>query len=58
MTAGIGFVALLTGALAQRFLYGEGTVAQPDTNEADMTKKLEDLSLQVSQLRKALEERR
>ena len=58
MTAGIGFVALLTGALAQRFLYGEGTVAQPDTNEADVTNKLEDLSLQVSQLRKALEERR
>src|ERR687898_860105 len=56
MTAGIGFVALLTGALAQRFLYGEGTVAVPDTNEADMTKKLEDLSLQVSQLRKELEE--
>ena len=60
MTAGIGFVALLTGALAQRFLYGgsEGADPKPDTNEAEMTKKLEDLSLQVSQLRKALEERR
>jgi hypothetical protein len=58
MTAGIGFVALLTGALAQRFLYGEGTVPQPHKNEADVTKKLEDLSLQISQLRKALEERR
>ena len=58
MTAGIGFVALLTGALAQRFLYGEGTAPERGTNEAEMTKKLEDLSLQVSQLRKALEERR
>jgi voltage-gated potassium channel len=58
MTAGIGFVALLTGALAQRFLYGEGTAPERGTNEAEMTKKLEDLSLQVSQLQKALEERR
>ena len=57
MTAGIGFVALLTGALAQRFLYG-GAKARPQNqvaNEAEMTKKLDDLSLQVSQLQKALE---
>ena len=58
MTAGIGFVALLTGALAQRFLYGEGGAApQTDANEAEMTKKLEDLSLQISRLQKALEDR-
>ena len=59
MTAGIGFVALLTGALAQRFLYGAGEGATPKsgTNEAEMTKKLEDLSLQISQLQEALEER-
>jgi voltage-gated potassium channel len=59
MTAGIGFVALLTGALAQRFLYGAGEDATPksSTEDADMTKKLEDLSLQVSQLQKALEDR-
>ena len=57
MTAGIGFVALLTGALAQRFLYGEGATPKPGTNEAEMTKKLEDLSLQIAQLRKAIEER-
>src|SRR5215211_2151786 len=59
MTAGIGFVALLTGALAQRFLYGETEGAAPEhgADKAKMTKKLEDLSLQVAQLRKALEER-
>jgi voltage-gated potassium channel len=59
MTAGIGFVALLTGALAQRFLYGAGEDATPksSTEDADTAKKLEDLSLQVSQLQKALEDR-
>jgi voltage-gated potassium channel len=59
MTAGIGFVALLTGALAQRFLYGAGEDAENKANsdQAEMTRKLEDLSLQISQLRKALEER-
>ena len=59
MTAGIGFVALLTGALAQRFLYGENEYAtsKPSTQEAEMAKKLEDLSLQISQLQKALEDR-
>ena len=31
MTAGIGFVALLTGALAQRFLYGGSASATPET---------------------------
>src|SRR5829696_88103 len=51
MTAGIGFVALLTGALAQRFLYGAGEDAapKPTTDDAEITRKLEDLSLQISQ---------
>jgi voltage-gated potassium channel len=59
MTAGIGFVALLTGALAQRFLYGENedATSKPSTHEAEMAKKLEDLSLQIAQLQKALEDR-
>jgi voltage-gated potassium channel len=59
MTAGIGFVALLTGALAQRFLYGAGEDAtpQPSTDDAEIIRKLEDLSLQISQLQKALEDR-
>jgi voltage-gated potassium channel len=59
MTAGIGFVAMLTGALAQRFLYGAGqdTTPQPKTDHAEIARKIEDLSLQVSQLQKALEDR-
>jgi voltage-gated potassium channel len=59
MTAGIGFVALLTGALAQRFLYGAGQEAtpSPSADDAEINKKLEDLSLQISQLQKALEDR-
>jgi voltage-gated potassium channel len=59
MTAGIGFVALLTGALAQRFLYGEdeGATSKSSTQVAEMSKKLEDLSLQISQIQKALEDR-
>ena len=59
MTAGIGFVALLTGALAQRFLYGAGedVAPKPTTDTAEITRKLDDLSLQISQLQKALEDR-
>jgi voltage-gated potassium channel len=59
MTAGIGFVALLTGALAQRFLYGAGedTAPKPSQDDAEMTRKLDELSLQVAQLQKALENR-
>ena len=59
MTAGIGFVALLTGALAQRFLYGAGEDQAPtsDAHEAEIAKKLEDLSLQVAQLQRAIEDR-
>ena len=56
MTAGIGFVALLTGALAQRFLYGEGATPKQGAND-EITRKIEDLSLQISQLQKALEDR-
>jgi voltage-gated potassium channel len=59
MIAGIGFVALLTGALAQRFLYGErtGTTPKPDPDQADVMRKLEDLSDQIAELQKALGER-
>jgi voltage-gated potassium channel len=58
MTAGIGFVALLTGALAQRFLYGgtDGTASEPHADQEGVTKKLEDLSLQIAKLQKALED--
>jgi hypothetical protein len=46
MTAGIGFVALLTGALAQRFLYGRsaGAAPKPDPDRAEMVRKLDVLS--------------
>jgi voltage-gated potassium channel len=59
MTAGIGFVALLTGALAQRFLYGAGEDPAPkqSTDNAEIARKIEELSLQISQLQKALEDR-
>jgi len=59
MTAGIGFVALLTGALAQRFLYGAngGPAPKGAENGAEMAKKLEDLSLRISELQKTLEDR-
>jgi voltage-gated potassium channel len=59
MVAGIGFVALLTGALAQRFLYGESTATtpKPDPDQADVTRKLDDLSDQIAELQKALRER-
>ena len=59
MIAGIGFVALLTGALAQRFLYGErkGTTPKPDPDQADVMRKLEDLSDQIAELQKALGDR-
>ncbi len=59
MTAGIGFVALLTGALAQRFLYGGGAGAspEPDPDRAEMMRKLDELSNQIAELQKDLRER-
>src|SRR5215213_4279543 len=59
MTTGIGFVALLTGALAQRFLYGESTdtTPKPGPDQADVMRKLDDLSDQIAELQKALGER-
>src|ERR671911_1932058 len=59
MTAGIGFVALLTGALAQRFLYGGsgGAAPEPDPDRAEMMLKLDELSHQIAELQKALRER-
>ena len=59
MTAGIGFVALLTGALAQRFLYGESASAtpEPDADRAEIMRKLDELSSQIAELQKDLRER-
>ena len=59
MTAGIGFVALLTGALAQRFLYSEDASAaqEPGPDRAEMMRKLDELSNQIVELQNALRER-
>jgi voltage-gated potassium channel len=59
MTAGIGFVALLTGALAQRFLYGRsvGAGPEPDPDRAEMMRKLDEMSNQIAELQKDLRER-
>jgi|tagenome__1003787_1003787.scaffolds.fasta_scaffold20971976_3 voltage-gated potassium channel len=60
MTAGIGFVALLTGDLAQRFLYGAsegGEAPEAGTNEAEIIKRLDELSDQIARFRQDLEER-
>src|ERR671921_1577173 len=59
MTTGIGFVALLTGALAQRFLYGGsgGAAPEPHPNQAEVMRKLDELSNQIAELQKDLRER-
>ena len=57
MTAGIGFVALLTGALAKHFLYGNGADPEPGSDETEIERKLEHLSLQIAQLQSSLEDR-
>jgi voltage-gated potassium channel len=60
MTTGIGFVALLTGALAQRFLHSgnEGAAPQPTPSEAEMMRTLGEMSHQIAELQRTLGERR
>ena len=59
MVTGIGFVALLTGALAQRFLHGERRCSPETTpGEAEMLRRLGEMSHQIAELQKALAERR
>ena len=55
MTTGIGFVALLTGALAQHFLHGGNGGTNPTPNETEMLSKLTELSQEVAELRMAVE---
>ncbi len=59
MTSGIGFVALLTGALAQRFLHGgnEGAVPEPMPSEAEMMRRLDEMSHQIAELQRTLQGR-
>jgi hypothetical protein len=59
MTTGIGFVALLTGALAQRFLHSgsEGAATEPTPSEAEMMRRLGEMSNRIAELQRALGER-
>lgn len=58
MVSGVGFVALLTGTLAQRFVQGEAPKEdEPPRADPELEKvsdKLEELSREVSNLRKAV----
>jgi voltage-gated potassium channel len=60
MTTGIGFVALLTGALAQRFLHGGdgGATREATPGEDEVSRRLTELTQQVAELRRALERER
>ena len=61
MTTGIGFVAFLTGALAQRFLHGgNGDASQEEATpgEDEVSRRLTELTHQVAELRRALERER
>jgi voltage-gated potassium channel len=59
MATGIGFVALLTGALAQRFLHGGNANRAPQQqSEAELVRRLDEMSRQLAELRHALNERR
>src|ERR671910_3593450 len=59
MATGIGFVALLTGALAQRFLYGSSEGAAPEVTPGagEISRKLDELSRQISDLQELLGDR-
>jgi voltage-gated potassium channel len=60
MTTGVGFVALLTGSFAQRFLRGgnerEATGHTP--TEAEMIRRIDELSAQIADLHRALRDER
>jgi voltage-gated potassium channel len=60
MTTGIGFVALLTGALAQRFLHGgnAGATQEATPGEDEVSRRLTELAQQVADLQRALERAR
>jgi voltage-gated potassium channel len=57
MTTDIAFVALLTSALAQRFLYGDDgrTTQQATQGEDEVSRRLTELAHEVAELRRALE---
>lgn len=58
MTTGIGFVALLTGSLAQRFLHGgHQETSELTPGEAEMMRRLAEMSGQIARLQAELERR-
>ena len=56
MTTGVGFLALLTGSLAQRFVHG-GAPSEPTPNETEMARRLGEMSDQIAHLQATLERR-
>jgi hypothetical protein len=58
MTTGVGFAALLTGALAQRFLRAGNQTPERSPTEAEMMRKLDEMAAQIADLRRALREER
>ena len=59
MTTGVGFLALLTGSLAQRFVRGGSDAAtlEPTPSEAETLRRLGEMSDQIARLQAALERR-
>jgi len=59
MTTGVGFLALLTGSLAQRFVRGGSDAATPEPtpSEAETLRRLGEMSDQIARLEAALERR-
>jgi voltage-gated potassium channel len=59
MTTGVGFLALLTGSLAQRFVRGGSDAATPKLtpSEAETLRRLGEMSDQIARLEAALERR-
>jgi len=58
MTTGVGFVALLTGSFAQRFLRGGNQASGRTPTEAEMMRKIDEMAAQIADLHKALREDR
>jgi len=58
MTTGVGFVALLTGSFAQRFLRGGNQAPGRTPTEAEMIRKIDEMAAQIADLHRALREER
>ena len=60
MTTGVGFVALLTGSFAQRFLRGgnEREASGHTPTEAELTRRLDEMAAQIADLHRTMREER